>query len=68
MIMLSPRFRGAVLSRLPEEATVVATIACRHYGVTAMHHFEEALDKGQEKVWFEPKGYFRVSKVRASYN
>ncbi|KAH8595949.1 hypothetical protein B0O99DRAFT_511415 [Bisporella sp. PMI_857] len=44
--------KGAVLSRLPNQATVTSTQAVRHYGVSAWSVFEHARDKGKKtKVW-----------------
>lgn len=59
-------FRGAVLSQLPDEATITSSVATRHYGVSAMSEYEDIRDRGQEKVWSEADGKYKVSKVSLS--
>ncbi|KAI1750185.1 actin-like ATPase domain-containing protein [Xylaria castorea] len=44
--------KGAVLSRMPNHATVVSTQAVLHYGVSAWSQYVASRDKGQPtKVW-----------------
>ena len=56
-------FRGAVLSQLPQEASIVSNQATRHYGVEARSLFDEQRDKGQQKFWDATAGVHRVDKV-----
>jgi hypothetical protein len=55
--------RGAVLSRLPQEASVISSQAPRHYGVSAMEIYDEAIDKGQPKVFDLSDGQNRAKRV-----
>ncbi|MCJ1301655.1 hypothetical protein MMC08_004456, partial [Hypocenomyce scalaris] len=55
--------KGAVLSQLPDEATITSSVATRHYGVSANNDWEEIRDRGQEKVWLESHGKFKVAKM-----
>src|SRR5262245_10291671 len=55
--------RGAVLSRLPDQASVISTQAVRHYGVDARARYYPAIDRG-EKTKFDPcDGFLRCDKV-----
>jgi hypothetical protein len=56
------RFRGAVLSRLPQEALIVSNQATRHYGVSANAIFNEE-DEERNKTWDPIGGEWRVRKV-----
>lgn len=51
--------RGAVLSRLPQEAVVVSNCVERHYGVTARSVLDEFRDKGQKKHWDQWEELYR---------
>ncbi|KAK5658636.1 hypothetical protein OQA88_2029 [Cercophora sp. LCS_1] len=42
--------RGAALSRLPQEAAVVATSATKHYGTEARSNYDARIDADVEKV------------------
>lgn len=57
------RCRGAVLSRLPQEAIIVSTQATRHYGVSAMELYDDEFDKGQLKVYDASDGKNRAKRV-----
>jgi hypothetical protein len=48
---------------LPQEATITATVATRHYGISVM---EVAMleDKGQPKVWDSYKQKDKVCKMK----
>ncbi|KAI0131600.1 actin-like ATPase domain-containing protein [Hypoxylon sp. NC0597] len=52
--------KGAVLSRIPQQAAVTSTQAVRHYGVCAWHDFEPATDKGRPTSFFPHDGTTRV--------
>ncbi|KAI0452962.1 actin-like ATPase domain-containing protein [Xylaria acuta] len=44
--------KGAVLSRMPNHATVTSTQAVLHYGVSAWSHYVASRDKGQPtEIW-----------------
>lgn len=45
--------KGAVLSRLPQEAKVVSNVADKHYGVSGNAYYEEPRDIGQKKHWHD---------------
>ncbi|OTA60000.1 actin-like ATPase domain-containing protein [Hypoxylon sp. EC38] len=44
--------KGAVLSRIPQQATVTSTQAVRHYGVCAYFVYEPTTDRGQPTKFF----------------
>ncbi|KAI2626431.1 actin-like ATPase domain-containing protein [Hypoxylon sp. NC1633] len=52
--------KGAVLSRMPQQATVVSTQAVRHYGVAAWCKLEPAIDKGMPTKFFPNDNSTRV--------
>jgi hypothetical protein len=57
--------QGAVLSKLPQEATVVTSVAERHYGVSAGELYEPIRDAKQDKYkyWDEYTEIYRVSRM-----
>lgn len=55
--------RGAVMSQLPSEASVVTSIAPKHYGVAARSLYIEEEDAGQEKSWDIEYEQWRVKKM-----
>ncbi|MCJ1283392.1 hypothetical protein MMC26_002720 [Xylographa opegraphella] len=55
--------KGAVLSQLPQEASITSSVATRHYGVSAMSTYNEAEDSGQIKKKDTYTGVDRVSKM-----
>ncbi|RAL62854.1 hypothetical protein DID88_004695 [Monilinia fructigena] len=55
--------KGAVLSRLPQEAVIVSTQATRHYGVSAMELHDDEIDKGQLKVYDASDGKSRAQRM-----
>ncbi|KAL8671694.1 MAG: hypothetical protein Q9168_003816 [Polycauliona sp. 1 TL-2023] len=57
------RGRGAVLSQLPEEAAITSTVATKHYGVSANHHYDEIEDSGQPTKTNRYSGAIRVEKM-----
>ncbi|KAF2103534.1 hypothetical protein NA57DRAFT_53054 [Rhizodiscina lignyota] len=54
--------RGAVLSKLPQEALVVSSVAERHYGVSAGAEWDYYRDKGREneKFWDKYEEVYRI--------
>ncbi|KAI1143759.1 actin-like ATPase domain-containing protein [Hypoxylon sp. FL0543] len=54
--------KGAVLSRIPQQATVTSTQAVRHYGVSAWCVVEPAIDKGRPTKFCPNDGTTRVLK------
>ncbi|TVY34329.1 Heat shock 70 kDa protein 12B [Lachnellula subtilissima] len=52
--------KGAVLSQLPEEASIVSSQATRHYGVSARHVFDPRTDQGQPQHYDPVTGKTRV--------
>jgi hypothetical protein len=57
--------KGAVLSRLPQQAaTVVSTKATHHYGVSALCPYEPALDKGRPTQFDPCDGVQRTFRVK----
>jgi hypothetical protein len=52
------------MSQLPSEAQVVASIAPKHYGVSASTRYDELIDAGQEKYWDSYKEVHRVSRMK----
>ncbi|KAI2613000.1 actin-like ATPase domain-containing protein, partial [Hypoxylon fragiforme] len=52
--------KGAVLSRVPEQAAVTLTKAVRHYGVEAWAKLEPTTDLGQPTRFFPDDGFSRV--------
>ncbi|KAH8730677.1 hypothetical protein GQ44DRAFT_746602 [Phaeosphaeriaceae sp. PMI808] len=57
--------QGAVLSKLPQEATVVSSVAERHYGVAGGEKFESLRDarKEEDKYWDSLSEIFRISRM-----
>ncbi|KAK3378394.1 Hsp70 family protein-like protein [Podospora didyma] len=55
--------KGAVLSRLPNQASVVSTQAVRHYGVAAWPQYEPAIDKCQVTKIFPDDGTVRCRRM-----
>ncbi|RDL33958.1 uncharacterized protein BP5553_08326 [Venustampulla echinocandica] len=55
--------KGAVLSRLPQQASVVSTQAPRHYGVSAMEIYDDAIDKNQPMVFDASDGRNRAKRM-----
>lgn len=55
--------KGAVLSRLPQEAKVISNVAEKHYGVSANYPWEDLRDAGQEKIWDKWEEIYRVKKM-----
>ena len=53
--------KGAVLSQLPQEATVVANVAPKHYGVAADYPHDPTRDQGREKYFDEYKDIWRTT-------
>lgn len=51
------------MSQLPSEASVVASIAPKHYGVSARSQYDEEIDAGQEKKWSPEDEIWRVSRM-----
>ena len=54
--------RGAVLSKVPREATITSTVATRHYGVSAKFQWEQE-DEGQPQIWDSFREQHRVKKM-----
>ncbi|KAI1374961.1 actin-like ATPase domain-containing protein [Hypoxylon crocopeplum] len=54
--------KGAVLSRIPEQATVTSTQAVRHYGVSAWSEREPIKDKGMPTRFHPWDGTTRVER------
>ena len=54
------RTRGAVLSRLPREATVTSVKSTRHYGIEVSSCFDKTRDAG-ERTWVFRDGSTRCS-------
>ncbi|KAI0840408.1 actin-like ATPase domain-containing protein [Hypoxylon sp. FL0890] len=54
--------KGAVLSRIPQQATVTSTQAVRHYGVSAWCVFEPVTDQGRPTKYFPESGSTRVQR------
>ena len=57
------KFRGAVLSQLPQEALIVSNQATRHYGVSANAIFDEEEDEERNKTWDPVRGVWQIRKV-----
>ncbi|TVY30987.1 Heat shock 70 kDa protein [Lachnellula hyalina] len=55
--------KGAVLSQLPQEASVVSTQSLRHYGVSAMCEFDPKNDEDHLRVFSAPEGIDRVERM-----
>ncbi|MCJ1377667.1 hypothetical protein MMC17_000763 [Xylographa soralifera] len=55
--------KGAVLSQLPQEASITSSVATRHYGVAALSSYNEAEDSGQPKKRDDNTGIDRVLKM-----
>jgi hypothetical protein len=57
--------QGAVLSKLPQEAIVVSSVAERHYGVSAGELFEPTRDAGHDehKYWDEFQEIHRIKRM-----
>ncbi|KAH8745651.1 hypothetical protein F5883DRAFT_654386 [Diaporthe sp. PMI_573] len=55
--------KGAVLSRLPQQAVVVSTQATHHYGVSALAIYEPAIDKGRPTEVHPSDGVARTEKM-----
>ena len=55
--------KGAVLSQLPQVATITSTVSTKHYGVSAWSPFIKNKDVGQLRAWNAYLGYWRVSKM-----
>lgn len=51
------------MSALPSEASVVMSIAPKHYGVAARTIYDEKLDAGREKSWDKEDEQWRVSRM-----
>jgi hypothetical protein len=62
---LTRSYRGAVLSQLPSEltATIISTVAVRHYGVEALSAYNEIEDAGQPKIWSKYHGQNRCMRM-----
>lgn len=54
---------GGVLSQLPQEASIVSTVATRHYGVSASSNYNEIEDAGQPRRYDRYEGCDRVTKM-----
>ncbi|TVY51093.1 Heat shock 70 kDa protein 12B [Lachnellula cervina] len=52
--------KGAVLSKLPQEASIVSNQATRHYGVSALRVFDPRNDHGQKQHYDASTGKNRV--------
>lgn len=65
-IVADSLIRGAVLSQLPQEASIVSTQATRYYWVSAMKICTNS-DSGQEKQWDASYGRYRVWKVSCTW-
>lgn len=59
--------KGAALSRVSNQATVVSTQAVRHYGVSGMPRYDPLVDRGRPAVWYPSDGLDRVEKVRCNF-
>lgn len=63
-ILILSRFRGAALSKLPNNAIVTSISAVRHYGVQAGCIFDPAIDNGQ-RTYVDPfDGATKACRVR----
>jgi hypothetical protein len=62
-IQANLKFRGAVLSQLPQEALIVSNQATRHYGVSANAIFDEEEDDERNKMWDPVCGVWQIRKV-----
>lgn len=59
--------KGAALSRVYNQASVISTQAVRHYGVSAMQRYYRLADRGRPTVFYPQDGFHRVEKVRDSF-
>jgi len=55
--------KGAALSKLPSQVTVVSSVAERHYGVSASSPFDEREDAGRPKTWDAYENIYRTTKM-----
>ncbi|KAI9654197.1 MAG: hypothetical protein M1821_006725 [Bathelium mastoideum] len=55
--------KGAALSKLPKQVTVVSSVAERHYGVEAEWDYDEDEDFGQPKRWDDKEGTYKTTKM-----
>ncbi|KAI7775462.1 hypothetical protein LA080_006794 [Diaporthe eres] len=55
--------KGAALSRVCNQASVVSTQAVRHYGVITMYRYDRLVDRGRPMVWYPEDGFNRVEKL-----
>jgi hypothetical protein len=52
--------RGAVLSKLPQEAAVLSSIAPAQYGVVMNTRYDPAVHAGREKFWDEDEEVYKT--------
>ncbi|KAF2654972.1 actin-like ATPase domain-containing protein [Lophiostoma macrostomum CBS 122681] len=55
--------KGAALSKLPEQVTVVSSVAERHYGVMSRSVYREDQDAGRQKHYDSHEGVYRVDRM-----
>lgn len=60
----NPIARGAALSRVSSDATVISSQAVRHYGVKSGHVFDPIVDRGRPSYVNVGEAITRVKKVR----